>query len=1326
MTSLPALTPRAVSAYWQELEKIGFSKEHKNEAALAAVGAGSAGALVLSRPGVYTEHIPNTNKVTLYYSDPRRGAGHMAQAQALADSLRKQGADVKMVNFDMEFVKRAPHEMERDPKTGEHKVTPKALADYNDSYSQWAANPEKEGLHVEAHHHFYGKNIDRAKVQASFDEEGRKVLTNVGLQIRANDTGKPSFLLHTDQHPWEFNDFGVPGKGHINRHIAAKSTSNVLLEKNPGLRDRLHVISDLPIKPPNMSETRPFREPGKVNITVSGGNLGVSTPEMVQELLDSGKLPKGTVIHAVAGKQPGVQATTTPGEANSVAAKIRAFFRSHAPGGHGVTGAKTDNLRRLEELEHKTRGGHVQVRAYGFAPLPSMMRHADVNVLRPHGTSITEATAAGKPFSLYLPPDGARDMDRGNVRAMAKHLGIPVGTHYRGSGMEGAHVDTLGNHVHGILNDPEKALHKRVAAAAGTAGTGAEQAALDILHTSHFVGRAREGAGMETLRAARNAVAKHGLSTDLIRTGLSSAGKTGAGWSLARGALAAGAAGTTGVLAHRIYKGTEHKKHHIEKVGEERKDHTGLAVGAATGAAAAAATVPATRVADSFIREDVEKKGPAGSLQKLTKTEGDLTDKALNTLSDEQILHLQKDHVLQWLVSDHDAHKHNVMRLPSGHLFSIDKGNALRMIGQDRPTLDYKASKANPYLQSQLKKYVKGDYKDLDVKGPRRNADLSGFIKKLQDIPDEQFLGHFSKYFDAARKEGFPQGYSEDQFRTLILKRKANLHNDMHTFYDEVEGKRAAAVGKDFKPAARSVTAPKGEVPKELLESQKLPWAAKDLKPSLVGHIGGSRSHPKSVLNAPDGSKWLFKESPVAEELKGGARVATAEKGVSDLAHAVGHPSATVHDVHFKVPFRTSLPQKVLLGAGVGAGAGIAGKYLYDKMRGGQGVEKTQSQRVLSYIEKLADEDTTNAALGAGAVAAGAAVPAMKYGDRIVRKGKDGKGQYGSLQKLTKNEGGVGEAALHDLTDAQITHLQKEHALSWLTSDWDSHKENVLKLPGGHLLGIDKGNAFRYFGKDKLEIGHLPVKMPWKPYFHEQLRHYSEGASPGVHIKGPRDNPELHGFLEKLHTIPDEEYKQILSPYADEADKAGKLKEMGGKEEFIRKALERKANLHTDVGRFYDSVKQARDRTPAARAPARAATQAPTEARPRVFRGKAPDVDKFKATDAKLGGKHPKLVLKGENGKWMFKSDPRPTVEAERAASLIANKVEHPSAEVHALRLDQPFRTPAAAKYVATAGAAGLTGVLAARMWRQHKEQQPLSKTAVASYWAEMSSLRPA
>ena len=506
-----------LEAFREELGKIAsVSQEQKRQqmgaAALGAGGATAIASLFALRPMVYVEQAPDTNKVTIYYSDPRRGAGHKAQGEALAEALRKQGADVSLVNFDMEFVRRLPSEMARDPKTGEYLVTPKALAAYNDSYDVWAKDPGKERFHFDKHHEFYMKSIDEPKLSSAFKANDRKVLANIGLQLRANEQGKPLFLLHTDQHPWDWIEFGIPGKGNINRHIAARSAASTLLDRHPHLRERLGIIPDLAIKPPSFKGGDPFKFRGTKNITVSGGNLGVSTPDMVRELLRSGKLPEGTVIHAVAGK-----GTLLP---------------------------------ELEALEQATAGKSVRVAAYGFAPLPDMMNQADLNVMRPHGTSITEATAAGKPLILYVPPDGARPMDRNNIKAMFKSLGVPAGTSYRGDDLDGVDVKNLGDQVEHVLKNYE-GFHARMKEAAPSAMTGADAAARDVLQTRTFIGRTRQGATLDTWKRALSSIREHGLSRDMIHTGLLKARDVGVGWSAARLAVGAAGVGAAGTLAYK-------------------------------------------------------------------------------------------------------------------------------------------------------------------------------------------------------------------------------------------------------------------------------------------------------------------------------------------------------------------------------------------------------------------------------------------------------------------------------------------------------------------------------------------------------------------------------------------------------------------------------------------------------------------------------------------------------------------------------------------------------------------------------------------------------
>lgn len=74
-------------------------------------------------------------------------------------------------------------------------------------------------------------------------------------------------------------------------------------------------------------------------------------------------------------------------------------------------------------------------------------------------------------------------------------------------------------------------------------------------------------------------------------------------------------------------------------------------------------------------------------------------------------------------------------------------------------------------------------------------------------------------------------------------------------------------------------------------------------------------------------------------------------------------------------------------------------------------------------------------------------------------------GKYGQLQK---DLGAVGDLVNFDmstLTAKQIADIGKEHLLDWFLDNDDTHHENIKILPDGSLVGIDKGRAFKHFGK---------------------------------------------------------------------------------------------------------------------------------------------------------------------------------------------------------------------------------------------------------------------
>lgn len=58
----------------------------------------------------------------------------------------------------------------------------------------------------------------------------------------------------------------------------------------------------------------------------------------------------------------------------------------------------------------------------------------------------------------------------------------------------------------------------------------------------------------------------------------------------------------------------------------------------------------------------------------------------LTTLDIEQI---QREHVIDWLISNHDGHSKQFLRGKDGKVYGIDKGQLFKHLGQDRLAVDY-------------------------------------------------------------------------------------------------------------------------------------------------------------------------------------------------------------------------------------------------------------------------------------------------------------------------------------------------------------------------------------------------------------------------------------------------------------------------------------------------------------------------------------------------------------------------------------------------------------------------------------------------------------
>ena len=156
------------------------------------------------------------------------------------------------------------------------------------------------------------------------------------------------------------------------------------------------------------------------------------------------------------------------------------------------------------------------------------------------------------------------------------------------------------------------------------------------------------------------------------------------------------------------------------------------------------------------------------------------------------------------------------------------------------------------------------------------------------------------------------------------------------------------------------------------------------------------------------------------------------------------------------------------------------------------------------------------------------------------------------------------------LSPQDLLALQKHMALDWMISNHDAHSGNFLRDKAtGDILGIDKGQAFKFFGRDRLtpDFGRdvNPPLYPNNPVYSTLLRAHSRGD---IALADPRSG-EYGAFVSGLQNIPDDEYRGYLRPYATAMAAEGMQPDPEG---FLAKAVARKNNLANDLGALYDRV----------------------------------------------------------------------------------------------------------------------------------------------------------
>src|SRR5690606_29762814 len=147
------------------------------------------------------------------------------------------------------------------------------------------------------------------------------------------------------------------------------------------------------------------------------------------------------------------------------------------------------------------------------------------------------------------------------------------------------------------------------------------------------------------------------------------------------------------------------------------------------------------------------------------------------------------------------------------------------------------------------------------------------------------------------------------------------------------------------------------------------------------------------------------------------------------------------------------------------------------------------------------------------------------------------------------------------LTPDEILTLQQGQIFDWLVSNFDTHSGQWIRLADGKLFGTDKGQAFKFFGQDKLDWDYVPVTPLGsdKLTYQSMWRAYVQGKD--IDLQDPTTGP-LGEYIDRLMAIPDAEYRKLLAAYAQAKGKPTS-------EAFLDAAVMRKQQLKKDFAAFW-------------------------------------------------------------------------------------------------------------------------------------------------------------
>ena len=178
----------------------------------------------------------------------------------------------------------------------------------------------------------------------------------------------------------------------------------------------------------------------------------------------------------------------------------------------------------------------------------------------------------------------------------------------------------------------------------------------------------------------------------------------------------------------------------------------------------------------------------------------------------------------------------------------------------------------------------------------------------------------------------------------------------------------------------------------------------------------------------------------------------------------------------------------------------------------------------------------------------------------------EGVPQY--LQHLAPAKGDLSGKGPGDLTDGQLVDAMNEQLLDWLLSNHDTHPQNIMEAPDGRMFGIDKGQAFKFFPHDKLQVDWSPAGNHGRVWYYKFQRAIQNGS-----ISKERADKIVREVLYRAQLISkskDVQYRALLEEGLK--NRTSWPPEFPTRAAFIDGLVERKLNLFDTFLDFYKGV----------------------------------------------------------------------------------------------------------------------------------------------------------